>query len=46
MSGPLIAMPTMDVELGQRGAGSEVGALLRSMNVMQAAKESIVELDR
>ena len=45
-SGPLIAMPTMDVELGERGAGSEVGTVLRSMSVMQAAKERKVKLDR
>ena len=39
-------MPTMDLELGPTGGGSDVGTVLRSMNVMQAAKENKEELDK
>ena len=42
----LTAMPNMDLELGQVGGGSDVGTVLRSMNVMQAAKENKEELDK
>ena len=43
----LVNRPTLDVELGKMGgSGGDVGALLRSMNVMQAAKENKQELEK